>query len=67
MKGLLVAATLFAGMTVTLRAQDVTKVSPSEYKVEFENDQIRIIRVKRAPHSKVPATLSLSCGGIWLA
>jgi quercetin dioxygenase-like cupin family protein len=35
------------------KAQDVTKISP-DYKVEFENDQVRILRVKRAAHSKVP-------------
>ncbi len=34
-------------------AQDVVKIDPKEYKVEFENDQVRIVRVKRAPHSKV--------------
>ena len=34
-------------------AQDVVKVNPKEYKVELENDQVRIVRVNRAPHSKV--------------
>ena len=36
------------------RAQDVVKADPKEYKVEFENDQIRIVRGTRAPHSVVP-------------
>ena len=36
------------------RAQDVVKIDPKEYKVEFENDQVRILRGTRAPHSKVP-------------
>jgi hypothetical protein len=36
------------------RAQDVVKVDPKEYKVEFENDQVRVVRGTRAPHSKVP-------------
>ena len=35
-------------------AQDVVKVDPKEYKVEFENDQIRVVRGKRLPHSVVP-------------
>lgn len=35
-------------------ALDPVKLSPSYYKVEFENDSVRIIRAKRPPHSKVP-------------
>ena len=35
-------------------AQDVVNVDPKEYNVEFENDQVRIVRVTRAAHSKVP-------------
>mgnify|MGYP003347629635 FL=1 len=56
MKKMLMAAALLAaaGAGVIATAQDVTKVAPDSYKVEFENDQIRIIRVKRGPHSKVP-------------
>ena len=56
MKKMLMAAALLAaaGAGVIAAAQDVTKVAPDSYKVEFENDQIRIIRVKRGPHSKVP-------------
>lgn len=55
MKKLLMAVALLAvGTGIIASAQDVTKVAPDSYKVEFENDQIRIIRVKRGPHSKVP-------------
>ncbi len=55
MKKMLLALPLLGVMTagIVVRAQDVTKIS-KDYKVEFENDQIRIIRVKRTPHSKVP-------------
>ena len=33
---------------------DPTKVSPKNYKVEFENDQVRVIRVHFAAHETVP-------------
>jgi quercetin dioxygenase-like cupin family protein len=33
-------------------AQDAVKVDPKHYKVEFENDQVRVLRVTYAPHEK---------------
>ena len=33
---------------------DPLKVDPKDYKLEFENAQVRVIRVKMAPHRKVP-------------
>ena len=48
MKRVLLAATalaLSASITPTL-AQDPTKVDANHYKVEFENDQVRVLRVK---------------------
>jgi quercetin dioxygenase-like cupin family protein len=33
---------------------DPLKVDPTDYKLEFENAQVRVIRVKMAPHHKVP-------------
>lgn len=35
-------------------ALDPTKVSPAVYKVEFENPQVRVMRVKFPPHGSVP-------------
>jgi hypothetical protein len=35
-------------------AQDPTKVAPDTYKLQFENDWIRILSVRYAPHAKVP-------------
>lgn len=35
-------------------ARDVLKVDPKHYKLELENDQVRIIRVKVGPHESVP-------------
>jgi len=31
---------------VTAAAEDATKVDPEHYKVEFENDKVRVIRIK---------------------
>ena len=38
----------------TATAQDPVKIRPSEYKVEHENDRVRVVRVKRGAHSKSP-------------
>ena len=36
----------------TAMAQDPVKVDPKHYKVEFENDQVRVIRSHYGPHEK---------------
>jgi quercetin dioxygenase-like cupin family protein len=33
---------------------DPVKVDPKHYKVEFENDQVRVLRVKIGPHESTP-------------
>ncbi len=35
-------------------ALDPVRVDPKDYKVEFENSQVRVLRVKIAAHQKVP-------------
>jgi quercetin dioxygenase-like cupin family protein len=35
-------------------ALDPVKVDPGDYKVEFENSQVRVVRVKIGAHQKVP-------------
>jgi beta-alanine degradation protein BauB len=35
-------------------AQDPVKVDPKHYKVEFENDQVRVIRLHLGPNESVP-------------
>ena len=35
-------------------ALDPVRVDPNDYKVEFENGQVRVVRVKIAAHQKVP-------------
>jgi quercetin dioxygenase-like cupin family protein len=39
-------------LTDSALAQDAAKVDPDHYKVEFENDQVRIIRITYAPGEK---------------
>ena len=36
-------------LTDSALAQDAAKVDPDHYNVEFENDQVRIIRITYAP------------------
>ena len=38
--------------TFTAKAQDPVKVDPKHYKVEFENDQVRVLRATYGPHYK---------------
>jgi quercetin dioxygenase-like cupin family protein len=42
-----------AGKKVTT-ALDPLKIDPKHYKLEFENDQVRVVRVKFGPHEAAP-------------
>jgi quercetin dioxygenase-like cupin family protein len=33
-------------------AQDPVRVDPTHYTVEFENDQVRVLRIRYGPHEK---------------
>jgi quercetin dioxygenase-like cupin family protein len=44
------AGGLLAGAAAT--AQDPVKVDPKHYKVEFENSQVRVLRITYGPHEK---------------
>jgi quercetin dioxygenase-like cupin family protein/ketosteroid isomerase-like protein len=46
----LLALSLFA--SVTALAQDATTADPQHYKVEFENEKVRVLRVKIEPRGK---------------
>jgi quercetin dioxygenase-like cupin family protein len=45
-------ALLLAVAAVPARAQDPVKVDPKHYKVEFENDQVRVLRITYGAHEK---------------
>ena len=42
-----------AGKKITTKL-DPVKVDPKHYKVEFQNDQVRVVRVKFGPHEGAP-------------
>jgi quercetin dioxygenase-like cupin family protein len=44
-------ALLFAG-AISARAQDPVTVDAKHYKVEFENDQVRVLRITYGAHEK---------------
>ncbi len=44
------ATALLAGASAS--AQDAAKVDAKHYKVEFENDQVRVLRITYGPHEK---------------
>jgi quercetin dioxygenase-like cupin family protein len=42
-------------MALPVGAQDAVAVDPAHHKVEFENDQVRVLRVTLAPGEKTPS------------
>ena len=49
---LLVSVLFIIGVTSAAMAQDPVKVDSKHYTVEFENDQVRVLRIKVGPHEK---------------
>jgi len=55
MKKLVLIFTAIFGMIISsgyIFAQDAAKVDPKHYKVEFENDQVRVLRISYGPGEK---------------
>ena len=52
MQKLLVAALFTISLATAVLAQDPVKVDPKHYKVEFENAQVRVLRINYGPHEK---------------
>jgi quercetin dioxygenase-like cupin family protein len=48
----LIAAVVGAAFALPALSQDAVKVDPKHYKVEFENDQVRVLRIKYGPKEK---------------
>src|SRR5258706_13487835 len=48
----LAGAALALTTVLVLRAQDPVKVDQKHYKVEFENDQVRVLRIAYSPSEK---------------
>lgn len=51
-RALFAAAVLLAASAAPAMAQDAAKVDSKHYKVEFENAQVRVLRVTYAPNEK---------------
>lgn len=47
-----VALLVLVASVVPAMAQDPAKVDPKHYKVEFENDAVRVLRITYGPHEK---------------
>jgi beta-alanine degradation protein BauB len=50
----LVLVILFAGKTACLLAADPLQVAPAMYKLNFENDRVRVMEVTFKPGEKIP-------------
>lgn len=48
------AVLMLVVLTVGLSAQDATKALPDVYKLQFENDMVRVVRIHYAPGVKLP-------------
>jgi hypothetical protein len=48
-------AAIICLLTISAVAQDPLKTLPHAYKLEFENEWVRVVRVRYAPHEKLPA------------
>ena len=46
------ASLLLVFLAQSALAQDATKVDSTHYKVEFENDQVRVLRISYGPNEK---------------
>ena len=46
---------LFFLLSIGAAAQDAVKTLPKNYRLEFENEWVRVIRVHYGPHEKLPA------------
>lgn len=52
MRALSILLGLLAYTVAPALAQDPVKVDPAHYKVQFENDQVRVLRIRYGPHEK---------------
>lgn len=52
MSRVLVATAVVLALGAPAIAQDAVKVDPKHYKVEFENSQVRVLRITYGPHEK---------------
>jgi hypothetical protein len=46
---------IFLLLAISASAQDPLKIAPQAYKLEFENEWVKVMRVHYGPHEKIPA------------
>jgi quercetin dioxygenase-like cupin family protein len=51
-RALILAAVCGLAYAVPAAAQDATQVDAKHYKVEFENEHVRVVRISYGPHEK---------------
>jgi len=51
-RALALVPALLVALAAPALAQDPVKVDSKHYKVEFENDQVRVVRISYGPHEK---------------
>ena len=66
MRSVLPCVAVVLWMAVPALAQDPVKVDPAHHKVEFENDQVRVLRVTIAPGEKTPVHEHPAIVGVFL-
>ena len=54
MRALSITTVAILFVATRVAAQDPTKAAPDSYKLQFENDFVKVLRVSYAPRSKVP-------------
>lgn len=52
MRQVLLIAAVWVLSAIPAHAQDPVKVDPKHYKIEFENDQVRVLRISYGPGEK---------------
>jgi hypothetical protein len=62
-----IGQTLLARMQSPSPVPDVSVVAPDEYRIEFENEYVRVARVKSPPHVEVPMHSHSAPGGVIVA
>ncbi len=54
MRPVVLACGLAIALAVSACAQDVASVDPAHYKVQMENDEVRVLKVHYGPHETSP-------------
>ena len=66
MRRVLFLAGLLCLAVLPVKAQDPVKVDPKHYKVDFENAQVRVLRINVGPHEKTPLHEHPASVVVWL-